>query len=338
MVFSAGPSVSPSVPDMARPVLELNQLKLRYPGGDGWTLDGLDLCLNPGETLALVGSSGCGKSTVARAVMQLLPMGTICEGGLTLTGEDPRQLDRAGLRRLRGQAAGLVFQDPMTRLNPLMPVGEHLLDTLNAHRSSTTAQWRKARALDLLERVGIGAQRFRAYPHELSGGMRQRLAIALAIALEPPLLIADEPTTALDVTIQSQILSEVQRLLAQRRTALIWITHDLTVVAGLAHRVAVMYAGHIVETGAVDDLLDTPAHPYTQGLISSIPSAVPRGERLVPISGMTPSLINLPAGCAFAPRCPQADARCQAERPWQKELTRGHALRCFHPLVQGAAS
>ena len=206
MVFSAGPSVSPSVLDMARPVLELNQLKLRYPGSDHWTLNGLDLSLEAGETLALVGSSGCGKSTVARAVMQLLPMGTICEGGVKLTGQDPRQLNCSALRRLRGQAAGLVFQDPMTRLNPLMPVGDHLLDTLKAHRSTTSPQWRKTRALDLLERVGIGAQRFRAYPHELSGGMRQRLAIALAIALEPPLLIADEPTTSLDVAVAGQVM------------------------------------------------------------------------------------------------------------------------------------
>ena len=182
---------------MGRPVLELEQLRLRYPGSEHWTLDGLDLSLEPGETLALVGSSGCGKSTVARAVMQLLPQGTVCEGRLALTGQDPRQLRRPQLRQLRGEAVGLVFQDPMTRMNPLMSVGGHLIDTLTAHRPHTSAAVHQERAHELLERVGIGSNRFRAYPHELSGGMRQRLAIALAIALEPPLLIADEPTTSL---------------------------------------------------------------------------------------------------------------------------------------------
>ena len=258
MVCSAGPSVSPSVRDMARPVLELNQLKLRYPGSDRWTLNGLDLCLEAGETLALVGSSGCGKSTVARAVMQLLPMGTTCEGGLKLTGQDPRQLNRPALRQLRGQAAGLVFQDPMTRLNPLMPVGEHLLDTLKAHRSSSSAQWRKTRALDLLERVGIGAQRFRAYPHELSGGMRQRLAIALAIALEPPLLIADEPTTSLDVAVAGQVMAELSGLCRELGSALLLISHDLAMASRWCERMAMLDGGRRVEEGPSHQLLTQP--------------------------------------------------------------------------------
>ena len=299
MVFSAGPSVSPSVLDMARPVLELNQLKLRYPGSDHWTLNGLDLSLEAGETLALVGSSGCGKSTVARAVMQLLPMGTICEGGLKLTGQDPRQLNRPALRRLRGQAAGLVFQDPMTRLNPLMPVGEHLLDTLKAHRSSTSAQWRKTRAFDLLERVGIGAQRFRAYPHELSGGMRQRLAIALAIALEPPLLIADEPTTSLDVAVAGQVMAELSGLCRELGSALLLISHDLAMASRWCERMAMLDGGRRVEEGPSRQLLTQPQSSVGKRLVASA---------LAREGGQSP------------------------ERPSSEPVLRVDAMRCWHGI------
>ena len=299
MVFSAGPSVFPSSPDMARPVLELNQLKLRYPGSDRWTLNGLDLSLQAGETLALVGSSGCGKSTVARAVMQLLPMGTICEGGLKLTGQDPRQLNRPGLRRLRGQAAGLVFQDPMTRLNPLMPVGEHLLDTLKAHRSSTSGQWRKTRALDLLERVGIGAQRFRAYPHELSGGMRQRLAIALAISLEPPLLIADEPTTSLDVAVAGQVMAELSGLCRELGSALLLISHDLAMASRWCERMAMLDGGRRVEEGPSRQLLTQPQSAVGKRLVASA---------LAREGGQSP------------------------ERPTSEPVLRVDAMRCWHGI------
>ena len=299
MVFSAGPSVFPSVLDMARPVLELNQLKLRYPGSDRWTLNGLDLSLQAGETLALVGSSGCGKSTVARAVMQLLPMGTICEGGLKLTGQDPRQLNRPGLRRLRGQAAGLVFQDPMTRLNPLMPVGEHLLDTLKAHRSSTSGQWRKTRALDLLERVGIGAQRFRAYPHELSGGMRQRLAIALAISLEPPLLIADEPTTSLDVAVAGQVMAELSGLCRELGSALLLISHDLAMASRWCERMAMLDGGRRVEEGPSRQLLTQPQSAVGKRLVASA---------LAREGGQSP------------------------ERPTSEPVLRVEAMRCWHGI------
>ena len=299
MVFSAGPSVSPSVLDMARPVLELNQLKLRYPGSDHWTLNGLDLSLEAGETLALVGSSGCGKSTVARAVMQLLPMGTICEGGLKLTGQDPRQLNRPALRQLRGQAAGLVFQDPMTRLNPLMPVGEHLLDTLKAHRSSTSAQWRKTRAFDLLERVGIGAQRFRAYPHELSGGMRQRLAIALAIALEPPLLIADEPTTSLDVAVAGQVMAELSGLCRELGSALLLISHDLAMASRWCERMAMLDGGRRVEEGPSRQLLTQPQSSVGKRLVASA---------LAREGGQSP------------------------ERPSSEPVLRVDAMRCWHGI------
>ena len=254
---------------MARPVLELAQLRLRYPGSEHWTLNGLDLKLEAGETLALVGSSGCGKSTVARAVMQLLPPGTDCEGTLSLSGQDPRALDRTALRHLRGQAAGLVFQDPMTRLNPLMPVGVHLLDTLKAHRTDLSQHQAQTRSVQLLERVGIGAQRFKAYPHELSGGMRQRLAIALAIALDPPLLIADEPTTSLDVAVAGQVMAELSGLCRELGSALLLISHDLAMAARWCDRMAMLDNGRKVEDGPCHQLLTTPKSTVGQRLVAA---------------------------------------------------------------------
>ncbi len=254
---------------MGRPVLELEQLRLRYPGSEHWTLDGLDLSLEPGETLALVGSSGCGKSTVARAVMQLLPQGTVCEGRLALTGQDPRQLRRPQLRQLRGEAVGLVFQDPMTRMNPLMTVGGHLIDTLKAHRPDTSNTAHQERARELLERVGIGANRFRAYPHELSGGMRQRLAIALAIALEPPLLIADEPTTSLDVAVAGQVMAELSGLCKELGSALLLISHDLAMAARWCDRMAMLDGGRKVEDGPSRQLLTRPQSSVGQRLVAS---------------------------------------------------------------------
>ena len=269
MVFSAGPPVVPAALFMGRPVLELEQLRLRYPGSEHWTLDGLNLRLEPGETLALVGSSGCGKSTVARAVMQLLPRGTLCEGRLDLTGQDPRQLRRPQLRQLRGEAVGLVFQDPMTRMNPLMSVGGHLIDTLRAHRPQTSAAAHQERARELLERVGIGANRFRAYPHELSGGMRQRLAIALAIALEPPLLIADEPTTSLDVAVAGQVMAELSGLCKELGSALLLISHDLAMAARWCDRMAMLDGGRKVEDGPSRQLLTRPQSSVGQRLVAS---------------------------------------------------------------------
>ena len=269
MVFSAQPRVAPPDRPMPETVLELNQLRLQYPGSDRWTLDGLDLSLQAGESLALVGSSGCGKSTVARAVLQLLPAGSRCDGGLQLTGRDPRQLQRAELRQLRGQATGLVFQDPMTRLNPLLSAGGHLLDTLRAHRPDSTASWRRARANDLLERVGIGTSRFKAYPHELSGGMRQRLAIALAIALEPPLVIADEPTTSLDVAVAGQVMAELSQLCSELGSALLLISHDLAMAARWCDRMVMLDGGRKVEDGQAKAVLLQPQSAVGQRLVAS---------------------------------------------------------------------
>ena len=253
-------SAAPSAP---REVLRLQGLKVRYPGSPTNVLDGLDLRLNQGETLALVGPSGCGKSTVARAVLQLLPPGSRCEGRLELTGQDPRRLSASSLQQLRGQAAGLVFQDPMTRLNPLMTVGEHLRDTLEAHRCQRSLE----RAQGLLERVGINPARYGSYPHEFSGGMRQRLAIALALALNPPLVIADEPTTSLDVAVTAQVMAELSDLCAEAGSALLLISHDLAMAGRWCQRIAVLADGRLVEEGPSHQLLTAPVSDVGRRLV-----------------------------------------------------------------------
>ena len=253
-------SAAPSAP---REVLRLQGLKVRYPGSPTNVLDGLDLRLNQGETLALVGPSGCGKSTVARAVLQLLPSGSLCEGRLELTGKDPRRLSASSLQQLRGQAAGLVFQDPMTRLNPLMTVGEHLRDTLEAHRCQGSLE----RAQALLERVGIDPARYGSYPHEFSGGMRQRLAIALALALNPPLVIADEPTTSLDVAVTAQVMAELSDLCAEAGSALLLISHDLAMAGRWCQRIAVLADGRLVEEGPSHQLLTAPVSDVGRRLV-----------------------------------------------------------------------
>ena len=255
--------------DASGAVLELQQLRLRYPSSPAWTLDGLDLRLAPGERLALVGPSGCGKSTVARAALQLLPKGSCCEGGLALNGRDPRRLAIPDLRALRGESVGLVFQDPMTRLNPLMTIGDHLLDTLRAHRPEMPARTRRERAEALLEQVGIGAGRFNAYPHEFSGGMRQRLAIALAIVLSPPLVIADEPTTSLDVAVAGQVMAALRDLCDDLGSALLLITHDLAMAHRWCERMAVLDGGRVAEINASDVVLTYPSSRVGQRLLAA---------------------------------------------------------------------
>jgi peptide/nickel transport system ATP-binding protein len=255
-------------------VLRVEQLVVRYPGSPGPTLDGLDLSLAPGASLALVGPSGCGKSTLARAVLQLLPPGSQCSGGLELAGRDPRQLRRGALRQLRGEAVGLVFQDPMTRLNPLLTVGDHLADTLAAHRRSSgpqasgpQASGLRQRAEELLELVGISPERYGSYPHEFSGGMRQRLAIALALALRPPLVIADEPTTSLDVAVAAQVMAELSQLCREAGSALLLISHDLAMAGRWCERIAVLDQGRLIEEAPAAQLLTAPASPLAQRLV-----------------------------------------------------------------------
>ena len=323
--------------DLEVPTLEVRNLQTRFHTRAGVlpVVDGVSFTLGRGKVLGLVGESGSGKSVTGFSIMGLVDAPGRVEGGQVLfQGGELTQLPATERRELRGNRIAMIFQDPMATLNPVLRVDTQMIEAVKAHqRVSTEAARRHAR--DTLGRMGISSpeERLRAYPHQLSGGMRQRVAIAIAMLHEPDLIIADEPTTALDVTIQAQILSEVQKLVRETGTSLIWISHDLSVVASLADEIAVMYAGRIVEHGTVADVLDHPQHPYTRGLIDSLPSANARGARLRQIQGMTPSLLDMPAGCAFAPRCPHADAACEQrpgvsrprhDAPW-------HEVRCFHP-------
>ncbi len=287
-----------------------------------------------GEILGLVGESGSGKSLTGFSINGLLsPPGRVTGGSVRLSGDELLTKTPAALREIRGAKVAMIFQDPMMTLNPVLRIETQMRDALGAHTSLPRAE-AKARCVRALEEVGIpGAEaRLRGYPHQLSGGMRQRVAIAIALLHEPDLIIADEPTTALDVTIQGQILALAQALCRDRGTAMVWITHDLAVVAGIADRIAVMYAGQIVEVGPVDTIIDRPAHPYTRGLIGSVPARGRKGKRLEQIEGRMPPLTDLPPGCAFAPRCPRATAECTTEIPEMRALGHESEVRCIHPL------
>lgn len=295
-------------------------------------VNGVSFAVNQGEVLGLVGESGSGKTVTGFSVLGLVdPPGEIVGGSIRFKGRELVGLDEGPMRDIRGSRIAMIFQDPMMTLNPVLRIDTQMVEAIKAHSRVSRAAAR-ARARDVLLKVGIASpdERLKAYPHQFSGGMRQRVAIAIALLNEPDLIIADEPTTALDVTIQAQILYEAQKLCRETGTALIWITHDLTVVAGLADRICVMYAGRDVEQGDVDAVLDHPLHPYTYGLIGSVPSRNRRGRPLHQIPGMTPSLLNLPAGCAFRVRCNRASDRCQQEPP-VIEHGPGRRARCFHP-------
>ena len=298
-------------------------------------VDGVSFTVARGRVLGLVGESGCGKTVTGFSILGLVdPPGRIAGGNILYRGRDLTKLSEPELRDLRGNRMAMIFQDPMMTLNPVLRIDTQMIETVLAHAKVSHGEARR-RARDALGMVGIPSpdERLTAYPHQFSGGMRQRVAIAIALLHHPDLIIADEPTTALDVTIQAQILAEVQKLAREYGTALIWISHDLSVVAGLADEIAVMYAGRIVETGAVAAVLDRPLHPYTHGLIGSVPSRNRRGERLRQIPGMTPSLLELPPGCAFRTRCPRADGACEQDPPIS-EPVRGRKLRCFHPQLE----
>ena len=316
-------------------VLEVEELEVQFPSPSGFlrAVDGVSFALAPGQVLGLVGESGSGKTMTGYALLRLVPApGRIAGGRVRLDGRDLLRLSEAEMRRVRGDRIAVVMQDPMSCLNDVLRIGTQMTEAVSSHRRMGRAALR-ALARDALGRVGIPSpeERLDAYPHELSGGMRQRVAIATALMNRPAVIVADEPTTALDVTIQAQILSEVQRACAEDGTALLWITHDLSVVAGLADRIAVMYAGRIVEHGPADAVIGAPLHPYAEGLMASVPARNQPGERLRQIPGGMPGLAGLPAGCAFRPRCPRADAACM-ERPALAELRPGHAARCVHPL------
>ncbi len=318
------------------PVLAVRGLRTSFftNGAELRALDGVDLTVGRGEIVALVGESGSGKSLTGLSVTRLVsPPGRVIDGEIRLGGTDLRALEPEAMRQMRGRRVAMIFQDPMMTLNPVLRIGSQMRDALHAHERLGRSATRE-RSIAALAEVGIAdpEARLRAYPHELSGGMRQRVAIAIALLHRPDLVIADEPTTALDVTIQGQILAVAQRLCRERGTALVWITHDLAVVAGIADRIAVMYAGRIVEEGPVDAVLDRPAHPYTRGLIDSVPATHPKGQRLPQIPGRMPALAELPAGCAFAPRCPRRTPICE-QRPPSTPMGPDRAARCFHPLI-----
>ena len=309
-------------------------------------VDDVSFSLRRGETLAIVGESGCGKSMTALSIMRLIPQppGRIVGGSVTLSGRDLLRLDDEAMRLVRGNEISMIFQEPMTSLNPVLTIGAQIGEALRLHQGLSRSA-ALARAVEMLRVVKIpeGEQRAREYPHQLSGGMRQRAMIAMALACKPAVLIADEPTTALDVTIQAQILALIVELQRALQTAVILITHDLGVVAETAQRVIVMYAGRKVEEAEVGALFAAPLHPYTKGLLASIPrldftsgEAPPQAERLTEIPGMVPSLANLPAGCAFAPRCALADERCRTLFPPYEEKRPRHWAACWH--AEGSAA
>ncbi|MFK7891196.1 MAG: ABC transporter ATP-binding protein [Granulosicoccus sp.] len=315
-------------------VISVEDLKTHFftRGGVVRAVDGVSFSLGRGEVMGLVGESGSGKSVTGFSILGLVdPPGRVVGGRILFHGEDLASLHARHMQALRGSRIAMIFQDPMMTLNPVLRIDTQMTEAILAHEKvSHKVAW--ARARDGLAQVGIPSpeERLRAYPHQLSGGMRQRVAIAIAFLNNPDLLIADEPTTALDVTIQAQIVHVAQTLCRERGTALIWITHDLAVVAGLADRIAVMYAGRVVEAGLTDDIIDHPQHPYTIGLLGSVPSANRRGQRLAQIPGMTPNMLSLPEGCAFRDRCTHNDQRCSNE-PEITTDANGHAIRCHYP-------
>ncbi len=321
-------------------LLEVRNLVTEFPGEAGHGLravDDVSFRLGRGEVLGLVGESGSGKSVTGFSIMGLVDWpGRITGGQILFDGEDIAKADAETRRSLRGRRIAMVFQDPMMTLNPVLRIGTQMTEALHAHERIGSRAARE-RARDALGLVGIPSpeERLDAYPHQFSGGMRQRVAIAIALLHRPDLIIADEPTTALDVTIQAQIISEFQKLTEDQGTAVIWITHDLAIVSGLADRIVVMYGGRIVETGKIEDVLVAPKHPYTHGLIRSVPSQNSRGHRLAQIPGVTPSLARMPEGCAFRTRCERATEVCTARPGRFGDLLAYH--RCFHPHEEALA-
>jgi peptide/nickel transport system ATP-binding protein len=322
-------------------LLEVSDLRtcFRVDGGEFAAVDGVSFSLQPGRTLGIVGESGCGKSVTALSIMGLVPRppGRIAGGAIRFEGRDLLELPAAAMRELRGDRVSMIFQEPMTSLNPAFTVGEQIVEVIRRHRRAAGAQ-AKALAIEMLRRVRIPspAQRYDDYPHRLSGGMRQRVMIAMALACGPRLLIADEPTTALDVTIQAQILDLMRTLREETGAAIILITHDLGVIAEIADDVAVMYSGRIVEHAPVGALFAQPQHPYTIGLLGSIPQLHREQRRLAAIEGQVPNPLVPVTGCRFHPRCPFAIARCRSEDPPLIPLTEGHQAACWRAPLAGS--
>ena len=318
---------------MNNALLEIKNLTVRYVTMDGTVhaVTGVDLSIAPGETLGLVGETGAGKTTTALSILNLLPAppAEIAGGEILFEGENILDMSDRELRQLRGSRISMIFQDPMTALNPIFPVEKQIAEVISVHEHLPAAE-AEARAHQALEMVGIPAARGREYPHQFSGGMKQRVVIAMALACSPRLLIADEPTTALDVTIQAQVLELIREMKEKSGSSMLLITHDLGVVAETCDKVAIMYAGEIVEYGSLADIFDRVAHPYTKGLFGSLPSLEHTERRLRPIHGLMPDPAALPEGCKFHPRCPCAADRCRTEEPELAEIGPGHFCRCHN--------
>ncbi|HEX7976527.1 MAG TPA: ABC transporter ATP-binding protein [Anaerolineales bacterium] len=322
-------------------LLEVSDLRTRFhtPEGTVYAVNGISFSLDQGGTLAVVGESGCGKSVSMLSILGLIPVppGEIVSGSASYVGVDLLKMKEGELGHVRGKEIAMIFQDPMTSLNPVLTIGRQITESLRTHLNMDAGEARH-RAVELLEAVGISdpARHLKDYPHQFSGGMRQRVMIAMALACSPSLLIADEPTTALDVTIQAQIVELVLRLRAQLNMAMIWITHDLGVVAGLADRVLVMYAGYIVEEAGVDALYEDPCHPYTIALLEALPRVDHRRSRLKSIPGAPPNLQVEPHGCPFAPRCELVFERCRVENPPLMPVGTDHRAACWYDVKAGA--
>lgn len=313
-------------------LLEIKDLTIQYVTEDEVVsaVNGLEIELAEGETIGLVGETGAGKTTTALGIMGLVPNppGKILSGKITFEGKDLLSLHEEEMRKIRGNKISMIFQDPMTSLNPVMTVGEQIAEVIEIHEQlGKEKSFEKAK--EMLELVGIPGARANDFPHQFSGGMKQRVVIAIALACNPKLLIADEPTTALDVTIQAQVLDLMNDLKEKFKTAMILITHDLGVVAQVCDKVAIIYAGEIVEAGSLVDVFENPKHPYTHGLFGSIPSLDEECDRLKPIQGLMPDPTNLPSGCKFHPRCPHATELCSKEQPKVIEIEKGHKVRCL---------
>jgi peptide/nickel transport system ATP-binding protein len=313
-------------------ILEISNLVVEYHTDDNviHAVNGVNLQIKKGETLGLVGETGAGKTTIARSIMRILqtPPAKYCDGRIIFKEMDLMTATETEMRKIRGNKIAMIFQDPMTALNPIERVGFQIAEAISQHNKITLKEAEK-RAGEMLEMVGIPKERYDEYPHQFSGGMKQRVVIAMALACNPELLLADEPTTALDVTIQAQVLEMIQQLKGKFGTSVVMITHDLGVVAVSCDSVAVVYAGEIVEYGTAEHIFDYPAHPYTIGLFNSLPKLDSTEKRLKPIKGMMPNMAKLPKGCKFYPRCSCAMEKCSADVPETVEISPGHQVKCF---------
>ena len=312
-------------------LLKINDLVVEYAANKKivQAVNGVSLSLNKGETLGLVGETGAGKTTIAKAILRILPdpPAKVKGGEIWFEGEDLLKLSDRKMSHIKGNEISMIFQDPMTALNPIMTVGKQIAETIRLHNKISKAE-AQTEAVKMLEMVGIPGERYSEYPHQFSGGMKQRVIIAMALACKPKLLLADEPTTALDVTIQAQVLEMMNELKKELDTSVLLITHDLGVVAEMCEKVAVIYAGEVVEYGAAEDMFDNTAHPYTKGLFQSLPKLDSKETRLKPIKGMMPDPTELPEGCKFSERCPYATEECKKRAPKLMELKNGHYALC----------